>query len=281
MNIEEILRNVPDLPPAPQIACKLLELLKKETQDNDEIVKIIQYDAVLTGKLLKACNSVFMAGREPLASLDQAVIRLGHAEVLRLVVSLSVGSGLSKELTGYGAEGKALWHHSITTAVAAQKLREFITKPLPESSVAFTSGLMHDIGKVVLSHTMMPEVAKIRELIEKEHLSLIEAEKQVLGVDHAELGGALLKLWKLPEVVIEAVAFHHQPGTEPGKLSPVVHLANCCAHSVGSSYGWDSMATRFQEGALEVLGLTPDHLERAMISVHDEAAKIKAFMDIV
>lgn len=283
MTAEQILEKVTDLPPAPIAACKLLSLLKSPTLDSiDEVVATIEYDAALTARLLRCCNSAFMAGHEAVDSVDQAVLRLGYYEILRLVLALSVGNTLSKNLQGYGVDSYELWSHSVTCALATQKLAEACAKLGVNPSVAFTAGLLHDIGKVVLNSLTIPQVEQIRLMIHTSGASLIEAETAILGVNHADIGGALLQRWKLTPTITEGVGNHHMPPIDQGpQLSGVVHLANGCAHFVGSSYGWESFALRIRPEIMDVLQLRPEDVERTMIYIHGESNRIKQFMSVV
>jgi putative nucleotidyltransferase with HDIG domain len=283
MNADQIIDQIQDLYPPPKVACKLLNLLKRSDQDIQEVVQTLQSDAVLTAKILKTCNSAMMGGRDALASIEQAVIRLGYKEVLRIVLAFSVGGSLSKKLDAYGVAAKDLWHHSLTTGIMAQRLNEWCGDRKQEASVVFTAGILHDFGKVVLDQSMLPEVEKIRELVEKNQLSLIEAEKSVMTVDHTEIGARLMKRWKLPPMLVEAVRFHHDPLSASEEFRPIaalIHVSNCNAHAMGSSFGWESLATRFQEEAANVLGLKSEHMEKAMIAILGDSDKIKALVSI-
>ena len=282
MKAEQILDHVKDLPSPPHVACKLMELLRSSVKNNQEVVQIIQHDAAITAKLLKTCNSAFWARGEPLGSVDAALMRLGYQEVLRIVTAVSVGSSLARENKGYGVSAKELWHHSVVAAIATQKLAGMVKKPMIDPSLAFTAGLVHDIGKIVLSQSLLPQVDAVRGCVEKDGKSMLEAESEVLGVTHAEIGGCLLARWKLPPMVVEAVQNHHKPplGNGGPALSAIVHVANGCAHCIGSSYGWDSMATRMEAGALEALGLRPEEMERTIIFLHGEEERINGFTAI-
>jgi putative nucleotidyltransferase with HDIG domain len=283
MTADQLLEKVTDLPPAPVAACKLLSLLKNPTLDSiDEVVTTIEYDAALTARLLRCCNSAFMAGHEAVDSVDQAVLRLGYYEILRLVLALSVGNTLSKNLQAYGVDSYELWSHSVTCALATQKIAESCRALSPSPSVAFTAGLLHDIGKVVLNQVALPQAEQIRVMIHTSGISLIEAESSVLGVNHADIGGALLRRWKLSPAIAEGVSNHHMPPLNKGPLlSGVVHLANCCAHFVGSSYGWESFAIRIRPEIMDTLQLQPQVIEQTMIYIHGEANRIKQFMSVV
>ena len=153
-----------------------------------------------------------------------------------------------------------------------------------EPAVAFTVGLLHDIGKkLVLNQVLTPEYQKdIRARMTDKGLSRAEAEKEVLGTDHGEVGGALLQAWHLPDDIIEAVANHHHPVVEPSpKLSAVANVANCVAHLVGSGPGWETLQyVRVDPRVAEAFGLTPERIERIMAEVRESCSAVDQLMSM-
>jgi HD-like signal output (HDOD) protein len=149
-----------------------------------------------------------------------------------------------------------------------------------EPAVAFTVGLLHDIGKLILGQVLVgPLQADIRQRIEQEHISRSEAEKMVIGTDHSEVGGCLLQEWCLPGEIVEAVANHHHPVLEPHpRFSVVTHLANCIAHLSGSAPGWDGYAVRMDARVGTAVNLTSDKLENMVIAVRESFDRVDQFM---
>ncbi len=277
MTTEEIVAKVKNLTPVSHAALRLVSLLDQAAVGNDEVVQVLKFDTVLTAKLLRACNSPYFGFEDPVASVEQAVLVLGHQQILHLVLSLAFSGAMNTPLPGYAAEGGELWRHSLTTAMASETL---VRSGLPvefESPVAFTAGLLHDIGKLVFNHVLTDQAqTAIRGRITEGGLARTDAEREVVGADHAEVGAHLLRTWKLPEDIVEAVAHHHQPMCEPRpKLSVVTHVGNCLAHLVGSTLGWEGYAVRAEAQATEVLAITPERLEDLMIAVHDAAGKVQ------
>ena len=146
--------------------------------------------------------------------------------------------------------------------------------------MAFTVGLLHDIGKLVLGQVLTPEhQTNIRALIADKKNSRWEAEKLVLGTDHAEVGGALLQAWNLPEEIIEAVANHHHPVVDPApKLSSVSHLANYIAHRLGSSPGLEPYAALVDIKVAEVFSLTPARIENITEGAKNSCDRVDQLM---
>jgi putative nucleotidyltransferase with HDIG domain len=282
MSPNEVIAKVKNLPAVSQAALKLVTLLDQPAVSNEDVVTVLKYDNVMTAKLLRACNSPYFGFEEKISSVEQAVLILGHQQILHMVLSLAFGGAMSTTLPGYAIEAKELWSHSLTTAVAAEQLVKSGVPMEVEPPVAFTAGLLHDIGKLALNQVLDADAqTAIRSSIVQKHLPRNIAEREVLGTDHCEVGAHLLKTWRLPDEIVEAVARHHRPVTAPEpKLSAVIHVSNCLAHLVGSSLGWESYAVIADFNANRALGITPEKLESLMISVHDSAGKVEHFMNL-
>ena len=280
MTAQEIINKVKNLPPISQAALKLVNLLEQATISNDEIVHVIKCDNVLTAKLLRACNSPYFGLDDPVSSVDQAVLMLGHQQILHIVLTLAFGSAMVVPLPGYTVEANELWRHSLTTATAAEIVAAEAYDMNVEPPVAFTVGLLHDIGKLVISQAVPPEIqGEIRQFIEQHGGSRSEAEKNVLGTDHGEIGACLLRSWHLPEEILEAVAHHHQPVCEPRpKLSVITHVANYLAHLAGPVPGWDGFAVRVDPQAVAALNIDEARLEGMVASVREAFERVDQFM---
>jgi putative nucleotidyltransferase with HDIG domain len=282
MTASEIINKVKNLPPVSQAALKLVNLLEQASISNDEIVQVIKCDNVLTAKLLRACNSPYFGLDEPVSSVDQAVLMLGHQQILHIVLTLAFGSAMVVPLPGYAVEANELWRHSLLTATAAEIVAAEAFDMNVEAPVAFTVGLLHDIGKLALCQAITPEAQQeIRHLVEQKGCSRTDAEKSVLGADHSEVGACLLRSWNLPPDIIEAVENHHHPICEPRpRLSVIAHLANCLAHLAGSAPGWDAFAVPVDPQAVAALGLDDARLELLVAQVRDAFDRVDQFMNM-
>jgi putative nucleotidyltransferase with HDIG domain len=282
MTAQEIVNQVKNLPPVSQAALKLVNLLDSAEASNEEVVNVIKCDNVLTAKLLRACNSPYFGLEEPVSSVDQSVLMLGHQQILHIVLTVAFGTAMVVPLPAYAVEASELWRHSLITASAAEILVDETSALNVEAPVAFTVGLLHDIGKLALGQALTPEMqTKIRELVEMEQSSRVEAERKIVGTDHGEVGACLLRGWNLPEEILEATANHHNPVFEPRpKLSVITHLADCLAHLAGSAPGWDGFATRVNPQAVAVLNLDEARLESLVIRVRESFDRVDSFMSM-
>lgn len=272
MTAEEIASKVAaDFKSFSPAALKLIGLLGHAEISNEEVVEVLKYDSVLTAKMLRSCNSPAMGFAEPVGSIDQAVLLMGYQQILRLALALAFGDCLGSPLPGYAVENDELWRHSLHVAVAAELLSREGALFFPDVSIAFTAGLLHDIGKLGLNQALdAPAQAGIRYLVAEHAMSRIEAERSVLGTDHAEVGGCLLGIWNFPKAMVEGVAHHHSPIIVPHcELSAVVCVANWIAHVAGSAPGWDAYALKAPLQFAATFDLTASKVDQLVIALRE------------
>jgi putative nucleotidyltransferase with HDIG domain len=151
-----------------------------------------------------------------------------------------------------------------------------------EPSVAFTGGLLHDIGKLALNEVLNEECqTAIRSRIHEHGRSSVEAEQEVIGTDHAQVGACMLKAWKLPEEIIEAVGNHHHPASKPrARLSALVHTADCLTHLMGSTFGWEALAVRVDSDVTDAMKLTPEKMQGYMATAHGSLEQAKYLQNL-
>lgn len=282
MKPETLIASVPKIPaPAPSVA-RLLELLARADGDNDDMIKIVRQDGVMSAKLLGLCNSASYGLAAPVSSIEQAVLLLGHVEIHKLVMSVGFSGALSPAMPGYAMQDGELWRHSLLTAYTAVAVTALARRSMVDPAIAYTAGLIHDIGKIVITHALNTEAqTTLRQLTEFGSKSLLEAEQEVVGCDHAEVGACLLKQWGLPEVLIESVANHHRPVTTPKPLlSAIVHVADIIALEAGIAPGVASFAMRVDENAVTTLGLEQEHIETLILSAYDSLTRVEEMISV-
>ena len=271
MNAETLIGRTPNLQAPSPTVVRLLNLLNNPDADYDEVIATVNRDAVLSAKLLAICNSTSYGLAQPVASVGQGVLYLGFGEIHRLVMALSFGSQIGSGLSGYDMEAGVLWHHSLVTALLTPRVLGISKKFATDTSIAYTAGLVHDIGKLVIGQALDAAAReRLHQIVQAGETSLLQAEKSVIGCDHAEVGACLLQQWRIPEIIVEAVAHHHQPNLDgSGSLSALVHVADVVAHQTGASPGWASFAFSLHESALTFLGLSLADLEALTFAVLD------------
>lgn len=203
-----------------------LSLLIEKNADIKEIADMVEKDPVIAARVLHIANSSFFGAKT--GSIKQAIVFLGLTAVKNIVLTTSVfESAKGKFVTGFNKE--LLWKHAgLTNKLTLIIYKELLGKKIPD--IASTAGLLHDIGRVVLLKQFNLEYIKILEELQcRPERSFREVEEEVLGISHQEVGGYLLDWWGLPQKIVEAALFHHDPLNEnvvDKELVSVVHLAD-------------------------------------------------------
>jgi putative nucleotidyltransferase with HDIG domain len=199
-------------------------------QDYDTSVKAlsqtIENDQAIVPRILRLVNSSFFGVRSKIMNIAHAIVILGFNTVRNAVVSVSIIDAFSSKDTFEGFDIADFWVHSVAVAVTNRHLAENTRLHCPEE--AFTAGLLHDIGKLVLTQYFPDLFKKAWTAAGKNDLSLFEAEKQELAVTHPQIGAYMTKKWQLPGSLVDAVKFHHQPNTNANDINMVMitHAAN-------------------------------------------------------
>jgi putative nucleotidyltransferase with HDIG domain len=205
-----------------------MQELARPDATTEKVGEIISQDASLTAKLLQLANSAFFALPRPVVSVPEAVQIIGFNLVKSLSLSLGLFASLNSEAIGEYSSDR-LYLHSLATGLLAQRI---LSDEGAESAIvdaAFTAGVLHDTGKLVLASALPELYQHALQLASDELIPQWQAEANVFGVSHAEIGAYLLGLWGLPPSIVEAVAWHHQPRRhEPPALGVLaaVHIAD-------------------------------------------------------
>lgn len=226
--------NIKELPPMPQIAKMVLDLLEDPDFSFAELVRIISKDANITVAILKLANSAFYSPKNKIVNLTQAMSFLGVKAIKNLVISLSTKSLFLKGRVGV-IEQK-LWEHSVGTAIMSRLLMLRVDKKLVEE--AFLLGLIHDIGVSVMKMNLENYELILQDAF-NENIDLCALENERLGINHAQVGAELMKFWKMPEIYSDVVLNHHSPENSASKsLANVLFLSNnllkCFGIGIGS-----------------------------------------------
>jgi putative nucleotidyltransferase with HDIG domain len=245
-----------ELPTLPAVAERVAAVLDGADADLAEAAALIETDQVLTAQLLRLANSAFYGVSGRIGSVGQALTILGTAVTRSLLFSTSI-LDLRINMTGF-------WEHSIGTAVAAGALAKRLGLVRPEEVSG--AGLLHDLGKVVLYERAPEAFAAVLARTAAEPVSFREAERALLGLDHAEIASWLLARWRLPARMLEPVAYHHAPAQARGapQETAVVHVANSLVRAYGYGFGGDGGVPPIAPRAWALLGLEPGSLDELL-----------------
>jgi HD-like signal output (HDOD) protein len=226
--LRRVVARIQQLPSPPTIYFRLMQELARPDATTGKVGEIISQDASLTAKLLQLANSAFFALPRPVVSVPEAVQIIGFNLVKSLSLSLGLFASLNSEAIGEYSSDR-LYLHSLATGLLAQRI---LSDEGAESAIvdaAFTAGVLHDTGKLVLASALPELYQHALQLASDELIPQWQAEANVFGVSHAEIGAYLLGLWGLPPSIVEAVAWPHQPRRrEPPAFGALaaVHIAD-------------------------------------------------------
>lgn len=256
---QKILRSLKDLPPMPQVAQKARKILSDPKSSFSDLARVIESDQGIVTRVLKMANSPFYGLSGNVSSVQRASVVLGSKtlmEVLNLACSSEI---LGKTLSGYNLAAGDLWMHSLAVAHGSRIIAQRVSPGLDQD--AFSAGIIHDVGKIILDPYVLERRSVFESFIRAGNGSFLEAEKKILGFDHAELASAVCVSWQIPANIARSIRYHHDPTPADGDiLSFIVHMADAAAIMSGIGAGMDGMLYAIHADVMKHLRLTNDDL---------------------
>ena len=280
--IERILRSVTNNPAFPDAVQKVMALLKNEDYSVTDVAKVIRYDQGMAANILKMSNSAYFGASSKIRSIPDAVICLGQKNLLRVLETACTATFFKKAGGGYVSDASELWEHSVAVALMSQILSRHIQKQ--DDAALYTAALLHDIGKVILGQYVRESYVRIRGLVVESGYSFLEAEEEVVGINHADLGGRIAEQWRFPADIRDAIAHHHRPdslGDASTAIPWLVYLADQSCLMMGIDGGMDGLAHRGLSETLQKFDFHQKDLERSWVLLLEELKQAKELVRIV
>jgi putative nucleotidyltransferase with HDIG domain len=273
--IQSILKDIDRLKPIPQVAHKIMSIIENPDSAMSDLSDIIEHDVAVTANLLKVANSAYFGLPRKFESAHQAIVFLGMDQVVDLVLMTSSSENLQAAQEGYDLGAGELWRYSVASALIARELAE--RKALGDVHLVFTAALLKDIGKVVLSQYVSDSFEKINALVTDQGYTFREAEKEIIGIDHSELGGIVAESWKFSPAMVDVIRNHHVP--QDAKISAteayIVYMADTLCMMMGIGVGSDGLAYRFHKDAVKYLDLTERDFQEIMSSFGEKLQEVE------
>lgn len=269
ISLEKIVSEVEDLPALPQVTIQVMKIADDPKATAQDMNNAIIQDQALTAKVLKLANSAYYGFSRKVSTVTEATVMLGFKAVKSIVLAASVSGMMSREVTGYALAPGELWQHSLACAIACRMIARKVKYPVPD--IAYTAGLLHDIGKVILNHHVEGVYHEVVEKIEAGNTSFYDTEVEILGFSHADVGAKVAAKWNLPEELAEAIAHHHDPekAVVNPKLTAIVHTADALCMMLGIGLGIDGLYYPLSEAAMKTINLTSGDSEELLSSLVD------------
>lgn len=265
----DIIKDTKSLPTLPGIITKLNSLAANNKSTIQEMARIVSSDQVLSARVLRLVNSPSY-GFYRVSTITNALILLGVDVVKSLAISSSIFEIMEKGIVG-------LWEHSLGAGVAANIIARKLG--LPEVEEISTAALLHDIGKVIIKIKCEEDYDQLTSWMHSHDRSMLEAERTLLGTDHAEIGTFLARSWYLPEKLIEPISCHHDvaSSTSHQMKTAVVHMADVLVKGSGFGYSGDDIVPPIQEAAWRKLDLSDELLKEIIEELEEKLSEARNF----
>ncbi|NLW90646.1 MAG: HDOD domain-containing protein [Syntrophomonadaceae bacterium] len=269
LSLESIVEAVNDLPAFPTVVTRVIQLTDDPDSTAQDINNVLNQDQAITARVLRLANSAFYGYTRRINTVTDAVVFMGFKTIRSIVIAASVSDILNKEMAGYALEHGELWRHSQCCAMAARLIAR--KAKFPALDLAYTAGLLHDIGKVILNNTMKESYIDVVERATQGEIPFNEVETEILGFTHADVGSQVAAKWNLTDQMVEAIAFHHDPdkATINPKLTAIIHLADAICVAMGIGIGVDGMLYPMSANAMELLGMDENTIESVINDLSD------------
>ncbi|MBN2256134.1 MAG: HDOD domain-containing protein [Deltaproteobacteria bacterium] len=281
INVDRILKKIDRIPAFPATVRKVWDVMKDPDYSMNELVTVIEYDQAITANILKMSNSAYFGVRRKVSNVRDAVIYLGQANIARVVTAAGI-TRFYKDVKGYRLTAKALWEHSVAVALMSKILADRVYGR--EEPMLFTAGLIHDMGKIILGEFVFDSMQEIMNLVSHQNYSFLEAEEEVLGTNHAEIGGRVASNWNFPQEIVDAITYHHRPDLMAEGDSAnawILYLADQACMMMGLTGGMDELSYRGLGMIMSKFSIGHREFEEKIVSLFEDLANARELINLV
>ncbi len=275
--IQSIISNLNQLPSIPEVATKIINMVNNPEVSFKLIADELSKDQAMTTNLLKLCNSAYFNKGKEITSIERAIVTIGLKEVKDIVMIVATKPVLEKSLIGYDLAKGDLWMQGLVVATIAKKIA--LDKGRKDiSDVVFTGGIIHNVGKTILALFVQSTFKDILTAVQTKNITFNQAEKEIMGFNHQEVGEKILEKWNFPPVLKNIVRFYEDPENAPAEYKTevsIVHLANVIAIMAGIGIGSDGLYHQLSEFAVKTIGMTEDQLSQIYAKTPEMIKQIK------
>lgn len=264
---EELIQRLQDLPSLPVVVMQVYQMADNPDVSAQQLALVIGKDQGFTMRLLRLANSAYYGMMRRIGTIEEAVVVLGINTVRNLALIAATYPLFRRALLGYTPHVDGLWCHSMAVGLAAQTSVRFFDVPVRNE--AFTAGLLHDVGKLVISTALTDWMGELYELVTLYHKPVHEAERELFGFTHEEVGALVVERWNLPPTIVKMIRFHHQSLEQGDASCALIEFADYCANQLGYMMNPEAPPEPFDTRVLNVLGIGLEEAEQLMARVKE------------
>ncbi|MCK5685348.1 HDOD domain-containing protein [bacterium] len=279
-----ILDNIDDVPTLPTIASKIIHTANMPLSNAKQMGKVLEKDQALTFKVLRMANSAFYAVKDPVKTVDRAIVVMGFNRVKNIVTRVSAISSFGGSTNSDLFDMTKFWEHCIAVGMTCSILAKQLKMPKPDEM--FTAGLLHDIGKLILAQYLVSEFEKIAKKVYSDNCSFIQAERDIIGVDHTHIGKWLANKWRLSKDIKLIISEHHHPpgddlilGTS-AKPIVLVFLADHITRKAHIGFGGDTLIPPINPKIWNIVDQNKINIDQAGKELLENRYVINEYLDI-
>lgn len=276
---ETLIVLVEKMPAFPKSVQQVMELTSDLNASAKDIVRVIECDPIMTVKILKAINSSFYGLPQKITSVQRAVVHIGINTIKNIALGVAAMGMLNADNKADFNTSKFLLH-SLTTAAISKMLAERIGLSAMVSGDCFVAGLLHDFGKVVFAEFMPDEFKLALEKSKEQQLPLHQTELEFIGLNHSQAGKMLAEKWELSELLIDAIAHHHNPGLNQNILRDCVFAANQISKYMQFGDGGNPLIEEFPEAIISRFGLPLPDICEALGDLEPVKSEAQSFINL-
>ena len=274
------IEQIDNLPTLPTVYAEVERLCKNPDVSADELSKVIETDPSITLKLLNLSNSAFFGFSRRITTVRDAISLLGNQTVENTILNIAVFEATRDLKNSAGLDKNQFWVHSVGVGSVARFISGKMGLNREES---FTAGIVHDMGKIILDALYTDFYTNVFARVQEGSLSIFEAEEEVIGLNHSQIGRELCKNWNLPTGLTEAVAHHHRPSgaEEDSEIASLTHLGDAICRKLGVGSGGDDTVPDLAPAALRRLNLTAEQATEWEPEIQEAIDRDKAILSIL
>ena len=277
-SLSEIVKQVSQLDPVPSVIHQVLMLAGNPDSSLKELVSVVERDPAITANLLKTVNSAHMGLPVKVDSIQQAVSMLGLQQVVEMVLSQNLSANLKRSQAGYGLSKGDLWRQGLAVAMVARTLAD--QHDLLSLPAIYTAALLKDIGKIILHEFVADRLEDIQALVNQKGMSFVEAEMEVLGMDHTTLGGMIAKQWQFSPHMIYMIENHHltNAASHNDPATVTLYLADMVAMVVDTGMGVDRLAYHVHQDVFNQFFSDKQQIKSMLITYKSFQRRVQGFI---